>query len=186
MKLLWATFILLLLFKESPAQTDILLLQRHGSTVKTWIRGSYIRFQFINQQWIEGIITKMQNDSIWVSQMQIRRIPDRFGFPTLDTARFGILKFHVTDIRAMPRMKTGGSYLTNGTILQVGSAGYILLNIFNGWYLKEPIAASQNIRRLITATSVFVIGTVIKLLYKPYLIMGGRYKMKVINIVRSE
>ena len=72
-KLLLLFFVLLAL--NVKAQTDLLLLKKRGITQKTFVKGSYIHFKFLIEQWIEGSIKEMRNDSLLVNMFSIRRVP---------------------------------------------------------------------------------------------------------------
>ena len=178
-KLLLLFFVLSVV--ELHAQTDLLLLKKRGITQKTWVSGSYINFQFSNYQWITGVIKMIRNDSISVRQMEIRTVPDRFGFPTIDTAWFGTIKLHVNEIRAMPKKAKWGKFITNGSLLQLGSLAYIFLNLVNGFILNQSNTTGTNLTNLGIAGGVFIAGTILKATHKEDILLGKKYTMKTIT-----
>lgn len=165
---------------QSVAQSDILLLQKNEQTIKTWVKGSHINFQFSNYQWINGVIKTIKNDSISVRQMEIRMVPDRFGFPSIDTAWFGIIKLHINEIRAMPKKDKWGGFITDGSLLQLGALAYIVLNLLNGVILNQSNSTKTNLTNIGIAGGVFVTGTILKKTHKEYTEMGKKYTMKII------
>ncbi len=177
-------FLVVLIFSFSismSAQADILLLQKKDQTIKTWVKGSYINFQFSNYQWITGVIKMIKNDSISVRQMEIRMVPDRFGFPSIDTAWFGTIKLHVNEIRAMPKKAKWGEFIVDGSLMKLGSLAYIFLNLVNGFILKQPINVGTNLTNIGIAGGVFIVGTILKSKHKDYTLLGKRYTMKIIS-----
>jgi hypothetical protein len=178
------TFLVILTFSfciSISAQADILLLQKNDQTIKTWVSGSYINFQFSNYQWITGVIKMIRNDSISVRQMEIRTVPDRFGFPTIDTAWFGTIKLHVNEIRAMPKKAKWGQFITNGSLLQLGSLAYIFLNLVNGFILNQSNTTGTNLTSLGIAGGVFIAGTILKATHKENILLGKKYTIKTIS-----
>ncbi len=163
------------------AQSDILLLQKKDQTIKTWVRGSQINFQFSNYQWINGVIKLIRNDSISVRQMEVRTVADRFGFPIIDTAWFGIIKLHIKEIRALPKKAKWGEFITNGSLLKLGSLAYIFLNIVNGFISNQSISAGSNLTNIGIAGSVFIVGTILKATHKDVTLLGKKYTMKTIS-----
>jgi len=177
------TFLVILIFSLNIslfAQADILLLQKNDQTIKTWVNGSLINFQFSNYQWITGVIKMIRNDSISVRQMEIRTIPDRFGFTTIDTAWFGTIKLHVNEIRAMPKKVMRGKFITNGSLLQLGSLAYIFLNLVNGFILNQSNTTRTNLTSLGIAGGAFIAGTILKATHKEDILLGKKYTMKTI------
>ncbi len=170
------------LFNTSvSAQSDILLLQKNDRTIKTWVKGSLINFQFSNYQWINGVIKMIRNDSISVRQMEIRTVPDRFGFPTIDTAWFGTIKLHINEIRAVPKKVKWGEFIANGSLLKLGSLAYIFLNLVNGFILNQSNTTGTNLTNVGIAGGVFIVGAILKATHKEYTLLGKKYIMKTIS-----
>ena len=179
------TFLLLLSFfiwLELPAQSDLLVLKKKGITLQSWSSGSYIIFRFTNRQWIEGFVRKVQNDSIWLNQVQLNRVFNNWGFYSFDTAQLGIMKFHVKEISAVPKKNFSNNIITNGKLFQVGSGAFIFLNVFNSAIRKEPVFASDNFPRLGVASAVFLLGTILARSHNMYWEMGKRYQFKTIQL----
>jgi hypothetical protein len=178
-------FLLLLGFficLEVPAQSDLLVLKKKETTLQSWSSGSYIIFRFTNRQWIEGFVRKVQNDSIWLNQVQINRVFNNWGFYSFDTSQLGMMKFHVKEISAVPKKNFSNNIITNGKLFQVGSGAFIFLNVFNSAIHKEPVFASDNLPRLGVASAVFLLGTILARSHNMYWEMGKRYQFKTIQL----
>jgi hypothetical protein len=159
------------------AQRDVLLLKQNNQTLQSWTSGSYILFQFSSKQWIEGIIKKIQNDSVTIDHIQVRQVANQFGLPTIDTAHFGIMKFHINEIYGMPKRGMSTNMFSNGSLFQLGSAAYILINVANSLIKSDPVFGSDNLPKLGIAAGVFVIGKILQNTHKSYLQMGKKYRL---------
>ena len=176
--------LLLLLFfnrNNGYTQTDLLVLKQRNQTIQTWIPGSFINFQFSSRQWIQGIIKSVRNDSILMEQIILEKVPNQFGFLSIDTAKMGLMKFHVKEIYGMPKRDFGSSMFSNGSLFQLGSAAYILLNIFNSVIHNEAVFSATNLQNLGIAGGVFLIGTLLASTHKTYVVLGKKYTMKTIH-----
>lgn len=143
--------------------------------------GSSILFQFSNKQWIQGIIKNIRNDSLVIEQIDVRQIPNRFGFPTIDTAKLGLLKLHVNEVYGMPKRNYGGDIFTNGALLQLGSGAFIFLNLTNSLIKGEQVFSTVNLTRLGIAGAVLLTGTLLHLSHKTYITLGNRYTLQTIH-----
>ena len=181
MKLISLLICLLFTFNVM-AQKDVLMLKKNSQTLQSWTSGSYILFQFSSKQWIEGIIKKIQNDSVTIDQIQVRQVGNQFGLPTIDTVHFGIMKFHVNEIYGMPKRGMSSNLLSNGSLFQLGSAAYILLNVTNSLINSDPVFGNDNLPKLGIAAGFFVIGKILQNTHKSYLQMGKKYKMITIQM----
>ncbi len=167
--------------KAQSAPSDFFQLKKRNRTVKNFFQGSYIRFWFDNGQWAEGSIIKIARDSIWLKDQRIQLVPQGFG-TVIDTVTYGAYKLHYKDIYAMPREKEGWGFVKNGTLLQVGSAAYIVVNVLNGLGKDaDPLFGSKNGKRLGIASGVFLLGTLLHILYKPELKIGKKYRINYIH-----
>ena len=164
------------------SQSDILVLKQKNQTIQTWVPGSVINFQFSSKQWIQGIIKMVRNDSITIEQIDVRQVPNQFGFPTIDTAKLGILKLHVNEIYGMPKRNFGSGIISNGALFQLGSGAYVFLNIVNSLIQNEQVFSSANLTRIGIAGGVFIIGSLLSASHKTYIILGKKYTMETIHL----
>jgi hypothetical protein len=167
---------------ELPAQSNLLVLKKKEQTLQTWSSGSYIIFRFTDRQWIEGFVRKVQNDSIWLNQVQINRVFNNWGFYSFDTSQLGIMKFHVNEISAVPRKDFSNNIFTNGKLFQLGSMAFIFLNVLNSAIHQEPVFADENLPRLGAASAVFLIGTIMARSRNTYWEVGKKYQFKTLQL----
>ena len=143
--------------------------------------GSIFHFQFSSKQWIQGIVKQIRNDSVTLDQISVRQVANQFGFPTIDTAHMGIMRFHVNEIYGMPKRDYAG-IITNGGLFQLGSAAYILLNLANTLIHNEQLFSSTNVTRLSIAGGFFALGTILSASHKTYIKVGKKYTMATIRM----
>jgi hypothetical protein len=177
--------LLLLLLSSSTlfvfSQTDLLVLKQNSRTIQTWVPGSFIDFQFSSKQWIQGIIKNIRNDSILLEQIILRQVANQFGFPTIDTAKMGLMKLHVNEVYGMPKRNFSNGILSNGTLFQLGSGFFIFLNIFNSLTHNEQVFSAQNLSGLGIAAAVFIGGTILHAGHKTYIILGKKYTLRTLH-----
>lgn len=186
MKPLLTAFLIFLGISLSYSQSDLLVLKKRNQTIQTWVPGSVINFQFSSRQWIQGIIKNIRNDSILLEQIDVRQVANGFGFPTIDTARLGLMKLHVNEIYGMPKRNFGSSIFTNGILLQLGSGAFIFLNIFNSLIRNEQVFSSLNLSRLGVAGGVFLVGSLLRAHHKTYITLGRTYRMQTIHVANTK
>jgi hypothetical protein len=162
------------------SQSDLLVLKQKNQTIQTWVPGSFINFQFSSKQWIQGIIKNIRNDSVIMEQIILRQVANRFGFPTIDTAKMGLLKIHVKEIYGMPKRNFSTGIISNGTLFKLGGGAYIFLNIFNSLIHHQQLFSSQNLTNLGIASGVFALGALLQARHKTYVVLGKKYTMRIL------
>ncbi len=161
--------------------SDILVMKEKKRTIRTWVKGDFIHFQFVTNQWLDGRIERIANDSIFMTYYATRQVPNGFGFPTVDTAWLGPFNIHVSEIKSMPAKTQYRSVFTNGALLQFGSLGFIFLNLFNSLNNGEQVFSSSNLSALGIASGVFLLGKIQQWQYQPYLRIRKKYSMQIIS-----
>ena len=99
----------------ATAQTDVLILKRNGANLKTYTAGMSIRLQTIYDQWLEGTLTNIRNDSIFLN-----------GLP-----------FHYKEISAIRVEYKKLNVASEGILLMVAGGGVLFLGAANGLYRKD-------------------------------------------------
>jgi hypothetical protein len=144
----------------SKAQTDVLILQKNGANITSYAPGMYIMIKTVYDQWLEGTITDMRNDSVFVS-----------GNP-----------FHVNEIAAVRKNFSKLHLQTGGTILIIAGAGVLALNVINGLYTNEPASQWIKASGWITAGALILAGLVMRnARYTTYNI-GKKYSLHYLNL----
>jgi hypothetical protein len=153
-------FILLSSFVSSLAfsqATDFIVVKKHNNrTVKSYFTGLPIALQTESYTWVNGWITDIRHDSIFVKQYDIRQVPTIWGTLMIDTAGSYNVGVYYKEIRRIEFDEKGSrfGFITNGTIFMIGGVTYAVLNVVNGRYLHESITDSKNMTTLGIALGV--------------------------------
>ena len=192
MKKLTLLSILLFSFFVNYSQQAILLFKKKNRTLESFWVGSTIAFQLRDKQWQKGEITKIQNDSFFISPVVVR-----YNLLTTDTFYYNIAGFSVSDIYAMPKRgvlvdykdgefqisKSGGHqhwyWIKSGWIFRVAGAGYAGLIVANS-LIDSDLSISDSKTQLGVAAAVFLGGCVEKA-YKLTLRLGKNIILKFFN-----
>ena len=169
--------ILLFSFHFAHSQSDFLVLKKKDRTIQTFMPGFTITFQLNNHQWLQGIIKKIERDSIFIREVKIQPVYGAWGFAGYDTGILSLLKFHVNDIIAFPAPEKPFAFITNGLFFQIGAAGYAGLNIINGISRKEKIFDNKNSVRLGIASVIFGMGELLHLSHPGNMMLGKKYHL---------
>jgi hypothetical protein len=122
------------------SQSDVLILQKDGRNIKTYAPGQPIIFQTVYDQWFDGTLTALRNDSVFIN-----------GIP-----------FHYNEIRTMRVERTKLNYFQDGTLLMVAGVGVLALNTINGLYRKDKARNWFSTSGWITAGALILGGILLK------------------------
>jgi hypothetical protein len=167
MKQLLLLLLLIVLQQFSFSQTAsdfIVIKKKNNRTVKTYFPGLIINFTTTFRQVVSGQIVRIQNDSVFVKEWDIRVVATRLGVTMVDTAGSFITAVHYREIATVfwEKRKKAYELLTDGTLLMVGGLGYTGLNVINGVVQNESIGSRQNMQKLAIALGVAGTGFFLK------------------------
>jgi hypothetical protein len=159
--------LLILLFFFLPfftkAQTDVLILKKRGGEVRTYTIGSELMMKTIYNQWFQGSITNMRNDTIFING----------------------LAFHYKEIAAI---KKADLHFYNTVLpagMMVAGAGIFVLGAVNGLYRGDKSKDWYTSSGLITGGVLVVVGYLLtKTRVKTYSI-GKKFKLDYLVIGAS-
>ena len=163
----------------SQTSDFITVKKRNNRTVKTFFPGVPVSFVTFDKRAVSGLIAAIRNDSIFVSQLDIRPMVNSLGIPLIDTLgeyRNGYDFKEIAIIDVSGRMKF--QQVAPGAILILGGTGYILLNVINGGYLHESITSSKNLTSLGIAAGAIGTGLLINFLIKH----SNKYHIEYVNM----
>jgi hypothetical protein len=168
----------------SQASDFISIRKKNNRTVKSFFPGLSIKFQTTYFRMIEGQILKINNDSVFVKEWDIRTVPTSLGVTVVDTAGSFVTGVHYKEIKVVywDKRKKVHELLTDGTILMIGGTGYAALNIINGGVLGEPVGSSENLKKLGMAAGVVGTGFLLKKLTGKDAKFERRYRIHYIKM----
>ena len=190
------TLITILSFSISLAycQQDILVFKKKNKEIYRYWKGSTIAFQLRDKQWQKGEITKIKNDSFYIRPTVVR-----YSLMRTDTLHYAVRGFALTDVFAMPNKgilidyingsfqisRSGGHvhwyWIKSGLLFRVGAAAYAGLHIVNG-LLQNNFSFSDSKTELLAAAAVFLVGVLLHMNYKPYLRVGSKYRLEILEL----
>ena len=188
------TFIILsvLCGLSTIAQNGFLIVKKHKKAERIYGKDDHLTFQQRNGDWITGIVTRIDKDSISFT----REIIHYYSIG-VDTLHISGYRFAPEDIRAIPSKKQLFVYsndqvrltlgherfvwLRNGFMLQVAGAGYIGLNVINDLTSKQPPFARNHLDGLGIAALAFLTGTILHWTFDPTIRIGKKYKLEFVS-----
>jgi hypothetical protein len=194
MKKLTLCIILFINSLAVPAQNNFLVLKKKDRSIQHFQKGSQITFQLKNQEWLQGIITKVENDSFYFTKQIVV-----YSGMRVDTVHFSGYHFALSDVYAMPKKGVQIDYLKgafrinmsaghihwywikSGWIFRTGAAGYAALNVANS-IVKNDFSFTGS--RLGVAAGVYLFGVLLHELYTYRFKLGRKYRLEMVNIDR--
>ncbi len=167
---------------SAKAQQDFVVLKKRNKTIETFFTGSYISFLINKNNSVSACIKQIKNDSLLLKPFYEVVRGNPLGLMYTDTIWQPNFKIAVTNIYAFPRTNKSFEYIKNGTIFQIGSAGYVLLNVINALSNNNKLFDADNSTRLGFAAGIFSIGEAMHLLRLPVLVIGKKYKLQYIRL----
>lgn len=170
------------LLSYSQQSDFIVLKKRNNRTIKTFYSGSFISAETHNGFRINGFISDIRNDSIYIRQEETRLQGTEFG-SQLDTIKFtiGIDYREIKRFNYTKNFKWGGKKgfveVALPKIMMIGGVGYILLETVNTIYRKESFNDDGKLLTLGVAAGVAVAGYMWEHIRDKSNKAGGKYKV---------
>lgn len=159
----------------------LLALKDKGVIVRSFTSGSYIKFQFVNHQWITGYVDWIKDDSIQVNQFALQAVMTPYGTYAEDSLKLGPMRIHVREIIGFAKEK--GQYtsvITNGALLQVAGPLYAGLNITNSLLKKDPVFSNRNLPQIAGGAVAWILGNLQRRAHPNYRPIGKRFSVEII------
>ena len=157
---------------------DMVLLKRSGKTMTNFMPGARISFSTSDGQQAEGIIRKIERDSIFLTYLDIRRGYTQWYTPVLDTVSAYLLSYDFRKISRINRPPAGFEFIRNGSLFMIGGTAYGLVHVTNSVIQKQPVVPKS----LAIAGAFVAGGYLMKRLRKHYYPIGKKYKLEYISI----
>lgn len=162
-------FTCLLLFTQtsfSQSLDYISVRKKNGRVIKNFYSGSEIVVQTTHGSYLQGPISTIRNDSVFITLYDIRYFPTTLGTYFKDTVAIttaGLKKNEIERVLIVKRR----SFLqrTAAPLLMIGGAGYLTLNVLNGALFNLPLTDSRNLRTLGVAAGAFGFGYLLQKLF---------------------
>ena len=167
------------------SQQNELIFKKGSKSINRFWKGSTIAFQLEDKEWRKGEITRIVNDSFYVSAVIVQ-----YHLLGSDTIHYPPNGYSIGDVYAMPKKhfqisSEGGHvhwyWVKSGWIFRVIAAGYVGLAIING-LIQNDFSLSENATQFGIAAGVFLFGFILKKTYTPVLRIGKKYHLSVLSL----
>lgn len=189
-----STIFLVLQIAVNYAQDSELVFKKHDKSIRRFWKGSTLAFQLGDKEWRKGEITRITNDSFYISSVVIQ-----YHLMGSDTIHYPPDGFAIGDVYAMPKkgilidylngryqISTEGGHvhwywIKSGWIFRVMAAGFVGLTIVNG-LIQGDFSFNDNAKQFAIAAGVFALGVILKKTYTPVLRVGKKYHFSVLSL----
>ncbi len=133
MRLSFVTILLFCVLLTHAQSNDFIILKKKSTTIKTFFKGSQIEFITTNGAYRNAVINEIRNDSIFLKEYIINRIPTTLGFYIDDTIGSYHYAYHYTEIykfnKSNKKFNVGGSgaALLGGGLLITLASGVVYI-----------------------------------------------------------
>lgn len=157
---LWIAMLLFFLPVFCEAQSDVLVLQKNGQNILSYVPGKPIMLQTIYDQWFDGYVTALRNDSVFINN----------------------IPFHYKEIRAIRREREKLNYVQDGTLLMIAGGGVVALNVINGLYRKDKAGQWFSTGGWIAAGALLGGGYLLRKANKKIYPIGKKYQLHYLDL----
>ena len=127
-------FIFLLLPCVAIAQpSDFIILKKKDKTIKRFYAGTQMEFVTTTGAYRDALITRIANDSLYLQEFLIRRVPTQLGYFITDTAGSFRYVYHYNQVASIGKPQKGfnvrgsGAALLGGGIVLTLASGVVYL-----------------------------------------------------------
>ncbi len=152
--------LLFLLPVFAKAQSDVLVLQKNGQNIISYEPGRPIMLQTIYDQWFDGYVTALRNDSLFINN----------------------IPFHYKEIKALRREREKLNYVQDGTLLMIAGGGVVALNVINGLYRKDKAGQWFSTGGWIAAGALLAGGFLLRKANRKIYPIGKKYQLHYLDL----
>lgn len=106
--------------------SDFIVLKKKGKTIRSYYAGTQIEFITNTRAYRNAVINRIYNDSLYLQEFDIRKLPTTFGTYILDTAGSYRFRYHYRQVASLGPPKPGFDFSGSGASLMGGGILLIL------------------------------------------------------------
>ncbi len=170
----------------SMAQTNDLLLvkkKKNKRTIAMFTKGSYIECYTTYNMFVNGVIKKLQHDSVVIYNYTTGLVTTEIGGRYIDTIS---RRFIVLPIHHIKRVKLNRKryFLTKygPSFMLLGGLGNIGLNTTGGYYFNNSFSGQRRLRNFLTSLSTGFIGYLLMSKVRKASFSGKRHKIECLQL----
>lgn len=186
LRLLFLSIFIFLYYASFSQPSDFISVRKkNGRHLKTFIKGSPILFETAYGSYIQGPITEIKKDSLFIRMFDIRTYTTAFGSRIVDTVRTYTTGIHYKEIKRIQVFRRNNFIWSKmDKLLFIGGSGYFLLNLANGAYLSEPVTSKENLRSLGISLGAVGAGLIIRKYFMINNFSRRKHKIVYVNMTK--
>ncbi len=166
---------LLFSFTSSAQTSDFIILKKGNKTIRNIFSGTSIQFVSTTGAYRDALITSIRNDSIYLQEFLVRRVPTVYGSYMNDTVGSFRYTYHYHQVQSFGK-KSNKGFNVNGSGAALMGGG-ILLTIASGVsYLADKDKFSPEL--LGAAVALGGLGYLISTSGKKGIVIGKKYSLQ--------
>lgn len=179
-KALTAVLIFGFIWGGATAQgSDIILVKKGANkTLTRLVPGRTVSLTEKSGSTLEGNVDRIDRDTLYVRQYDIRRRATQWGTSVADTVATWTVSCHYKDILTLEKTSESFRLFRSGMIPLVAGTGYSLLHLVNAGLQKEPVDG----RTMAIAGGVALAGLALKKTHRDYIRLDGRHRLEYIDL----
>jgi hypothetical protein len=122
-------FLLFIPFTSLAQSSDFIILKKKHKTIKRFYAGTQVEFMTTTGAYRDALITRIANDSVYLQEFLIRRVPTQLGYFITDTAGSFRYVYHYNQIASIGKPQKGFNVRGSGAAL---FGGGIILTLASG------------------------------------------------------
>ena len=162
--------------------TDFILFKKNHKTIGTYYTGNNIAFTNQQGSYIEALITKIKNDTLFLRQFIIKQIPTNLGVYVLDTVGSYRYQYHYNEIKAIGR--SGRNFDVSGSAAVLMGGGALLTVASAVVYVADRNKFSPQL--MIGAVALGGIGYLMAKLGGKGMIIGKKYSLVYVDVSNNK
>lgn len=145
--------------------------------------GSPVKYYTRNGDYVEGVIQRVKNDSIWVLHYHTQKALTVWYTTVMDTVSVYLIKTHYKKIaRIYITSNKNALPLLAGKLMLAGGSGYMALNVFNTFLAGGRPTEKRNLQQLYTAGGIAASGFIFKKFFKKDGFSRKRHRIVYVNL----
>lgn len=176
----WLLPLLLLLpFFGFTQSSDFIILKKGNHALKYFYAGTHIEFVATNDAYRDALITAIKNDSIYLQEFYVLRMPTTYGGFILDTAGSFRYTYHYNQVKSFGKKQKKGFNVSGSGAALLG--GGVLLTLASGVsYLADKEKFSPQL--LGAAVALATAGYFMSRSGSKGIVIGRKYTLQYMNM----
>src|SRR4051812_35016983 len=102
--------------------SDVILLKKNDKTIRRYFAGTEIELTTTTGAYVNGTITQIKNDSLFLKVFVVRQTPTQLGVYVLDTVTTYYYTYHYNQIKVIGKQRKGFDVSASAAALMGGGA----------------------------------------------------------------